>query len=105
MKEILTDDFDERIYDDEETALVFFHRAGCHVCDALGRLLSDLEDDYNGVAFYAVSAETGMDLFERFGLLGVPQTLFFAHGSLFRRISGKKDDREYEDALAAIQGA
>ena len=105
MKQISTDDFDERIYDDEETALVFFHRDGCTVCSSLERYLLDIEDDYTGVAFYAVSAEDSMELFERFSLMGVPQTLLFARGALVQRLSGRKRDDDYEQALGALASA
>ena len=55
---------------------MLFHRNGCHVCEELERFLQTIRENYADIAFYAVTAENEMELFERFGLMGVPQTLF-----------------------------
>ena len=33
MKNLTQNEFDELIYDDEEAAVIFFHKDGCAVCE------------------------------------------------------------------------
>lgn len=105
MEELNTERFDEKIYDDEESALVLFHRNGCHVCEELEHYLNTIVPTFSGVSFYAVTAENEIELFERFGLMGVPQTLFFANGALVKSLSGRKPNEEYTAALSELQNA
>ncbi len=100
MQKINTDEFEEIVYDEEQSALVFFHREGCFVCEGLEDLLVDLEDDYEEkVEFRKVDVEEESELFSRFGLKGVPQVILFQEGSPVKILSGKKDDEEYENAI------
>lgn len=103
MRNRTEEEFDEIIYDDEETACVFFHRKGCHVCEAIEPILKDLEEDYKEeIHFLAVDVEEEKGLFSRLGLKGVPQVLFFQDGSLVKRLAGKREEEEYEDALEEL---
>lgn len=105
MRKINTEQFDELIYDNEAVALVFFHRRGCHVCEELSGFLEELEDDLSGdVLFAETDVEEENDLFSRFGLKGVPQTILFSNGNLVKTLSGRKDDEEYEQALNELIG-
>lgn len=99
MRHLNAAEFDERIYDEEEAALIFFHRKNCRVCRAVSGILAKLEEHYPKILFGEVDAEAEMDLFSRFGLLGVPQVLLFADGNLIRTIAGEKEISVYEEAL------
>lgn len=102
MQDRTVEEFDEIIYDDESPALVLFHRDGCHVCEEIAPRLEELEDEYRGqVEFLSINVEEN-NVFARFGLMGVPQVLLFRDGNLSKRISGKKSQEEYQDAIENI---
>lgn len=102
MRDRTEQEFDEIIYDDESTALVLFHRQGCHVCEAITPILTELEDEYEGqVEFLSVDVEDN-GVFSRFGIMGVPQVLLFKEGSLRKRLSGFKRLDEFQDAIESV---
>ena len=99
MRDRTEEEFDEIIYDDEATALVLFHRKGCHVCEAITPCLTELEQEYEGsVQFLSIDVEEN-NVFSRFGLMGVPQVLLFKDGNLCKRLSGEKSLDEYQDEI------
>lgn len=102
MKHLSETEFDELIYDEEEAALVIFHRKTCRACRSLSGILGKLEEQYPHILFAEIDAEEEMDLFSRFGLQGVPQVLLFAEGNLVKTISGQKDAVAYEEALESL---
>lgn len=105
MKEIDTEEFEEIVYDEEETAAIFFHRQGCHVCEELEELLESIEDDYvDKMVFSSVDVEAQKELFSRFGLKGVPQVILFQAGSPVKIISGLKEQSFYEEEIADLIG-
>lgn len=105
MKDINTEKFEETVYDDEATAVIFFHRQGCYVCEELSVLLDELNEDFSGKAVFAsVDVEAENELFSRFGLKGVPQVILFKSGSPVKTISGLKDGSVYNEEIAKLIG-
>lgn len=106
MRKINEEEFDELIYDDEKKTVIFFHRKGCYVCEELSTLLEEMEEDYGTeLSFAEVDVEEEADLFARFSLKGVPQTILFANGNLLETLSGRKEDEVYEVAFENLIGA
>ncbi|MBR2209605.1 MAG: thioredoxin family protein [Synergistaceae bacterium] len=97
-KNLTEEEFDELIYDDEERAVIFFHKEGCSACHDVSIELEGLEN-FNSWTFAKVDALKERNLFSRFGLNGVPQVLLFQNSNLIRILSGKKSKAEYKNAL------
>lgn len=97
-KNLTEEEFDELIYDDEEQALIFFHKEGCNACHDVLTELERLEG-LGGWTFAGADALKEKGLFSRFGLNGVPQVLLFSGGKLIRTLSGRKTQAEYKNAL------
>ncbi len=97
MKALDQDLFDEIIYDECEPCLVIFSRKSCHVCQAVKPKLAELEEEYaHRFGFYSVDVEEQKHLFERFGLKGVPQVLFFTNGEYKGKLAGEKTFEDYQ---------
>ena len=94
--------FEEIVDGEGEACLVLFSRESCHVCKGLKVLLGDLEQEYPDLPFYTVDVEQERELFARFGLKGVPQTLFFRDGEQVARISGEAEEGEFIDQIEAL---
>lgn len=94
MNRLNQEEFDELIYDNEEAAVIFFHKEGCSVCSEVSGKLEGLIENYN-LTFAGVDAIEERELFSRFGLRGVPQVLFFRDGRLLRTLAGRKDTSDY----------
>ena len=96
--------FEEKIYDNEEKCLVIFSRKSCHVCQVVHPKLDEIEKEYEGkdFGFYHVDVEEQPALFQRFGLKGVPQVLFFANGEFQGKYAGDKDEEVYTDKIDEI---
>lgn len=97
-KNLTEEEFDELIYDNEEQALIFFHKEGCNACGDVSMELERLEG-FGGWTFAGADALKEKGLFSRFGLNGVPQVLLFSGGKLIRTLSGRKTQSEYKSAL------
>ena len=69
--------------------LVQFSSAFCAPCRAARRLLSDVADSVEGVAYVDVDAESHLDLVRTHGVLRTPTVLVLdAHGRVVRRAVG-----------------
>ena len=103
MKELDQETFDAVIYDECEPCLVIFTRKSCHVCQAVKPKLAELEEDYGDqIGFYAVDVEEQPRLYQRFGLKGVPQVMFFKDGEFIAKLAGEKELEIYEDQIQQI---
>lgn len=103
MKKLDQETFDEIIYDECEPCLVIFTRQSCHVCQAVKPKLTELEADYGDrFGFYMVDVEEQPKLFQRFGLKGVPQVMFFRDGEFTAKLAGEKDLEAYEKQIIQI---
>ena len=97
-KNLTEEEFDELIYEDEEQAVIFFHKEDCKACHEASRQLEALRD-VEGWFFGKIDAVKEKNLFSRFSLNGVPQVLLFQNGQLIRTLSGRKSTAEYKNAL------
>ena len=55
MNDLTQDEFDELIYDDEQAAVIFFHKTSCAVCEEVSGKLDGLSWNYN-LIFAGVNA-------------------------------------------------
>ncbi|MBR1672934.1 MAG: thioredoxin family protein [Fretibacterium sp.] len=98
MNRLTEEEFDDLVYDREESAVIFFHREGCSACAEAANQLESLSEDKSWT-FAEVDALEEKELFARFRLNGVPQVLFFRGGRLLNALPGKRSDAEYLAAM------
>ena len=102
MNHINEELFDEVIYDNEEKALVFFHKKRCVACNGVLPIIKSLEEQFNGeISFYSVDVEEN-DIFQRFGFLGVPQVALFKEGKLIKSIGGRNTEETYRGEIEKL---
>ena len=101
MKDLTSEEFDGLIYDDEQAAVILFHKEGCSACQEVSGKLESLNEDYN-IVFAGVDAIKERELFSRFGLKGVPQVLFFREGRLINTMAGKHELSEYINSIELL---
>ena len=105
--ELDNDSFEEKIYDDEETAAVVFSRKNCHVCKVVVPMVEELADSYTEreIGFYRVDVEDQPALYSRFPLKGVPSVLFFSEGEFKGRLSGEIEEEQVAEKIDGLLGS
>jgi thiol-disulfide isomerase/thioredoxin len=84
----------------ERATLVQFSSAFCAPCRATRRILTDVAELVDGVAYSEVDAESHLDAVRRLGILRTPTTLVLdADGRLVLRASGQPRKAEVLAAL------
>lgn len=101
MTDLTQEEFDGLIYDDEQAAVILFHKDGCSACAEVSEKLDALGRNYH-ITFAGVNAVEERELFSRFGLKGVPQVLFFRDGRLINTLAGKHDISEYVEGVGLL---
>ena len=101
MNDMTQEEFDELIYDDEQAAVILFHKTGCSVCEEVSGKLDGLSENYR-LIFAGVNALDEHELFSRFGLRGVPQVLFFKDGRLLKMLAGRHDIGDYVTGIELL---
>ena len=99
MNRLTEEEFDDLVYDREESAVIFFHKEGCGACAEAAKQLESLSEDQSWT-FAEVNALEERGLSSRFNLRGVPQVLFFRGGRLIKTLAGRRDRAEYLAAMA-----
>ena len=96
--------FEEKIYDDEETAAVVFSRKSCHVCKVVVPMVEEIADSYkdSNIGFYRVDVEEQPALYSRFPLKGVPSVLFFSAGEYKGKLAGEIEEEQVIEKIDAL---
>ncbi|TGE32869.1 thioredoxin family protein [Desulfosporosinus sp. Sb-LF] len=106
LQQLNSNRFEEIIYDNCDPCLVIFSKKTCHVCKEVVPMLEELQLQYEGkFGFYYVDVEEDQELFKRFSLKGVPQTLFFNEGEYQGKLAGKVEEENIEEKIAEVLGA
>ena len=100
MKDINYNAFNEYIIEEEQTALLFFSRKTCHVCQKIHPLVDELEKEFSNVTMYHVDAEENENIMNKCKVKGVPQLIFFKNGEEVFRLTGEHD---YDDLADAVE--
>jgi thioredoxin 1 len=97
--------FEERVYNKGENCLVVFSMKTCVYCKELIPILEELAPEYEGkFGFYHVDAEESIDLYRKFSLKGVPQTLFFSNGNYLGKFVGVVEEEDIREQIAEVLG-
>lgn len=98
LEQIDSRQFEERIRQDNETAIVVFTKETCKVCKRLAphmeKIAADYEND-DSLNFYEMNVldpEVKV-IFKSMQLVGVPQSVFFKDGTYFDALPGALDEK------------
>ena len=96
------EEFDTEIYDEEATALVFFHKKNCPACKGAEAILERLNTFT--VDIFDIDVEDNSGIFRRFCLSGVPQVLGFKDGMFLEVLTGLHEPEAYSRLLFQLIG-
>lgn len=87
----------------ERATLVQFSSAFCQPCRATRRILRDVAELVDGVAYVEIDAESRLDLVRRLGIMRTPTVLVLdPAGRIARRASGQPRKVDVIAALGAV---
>lgn len=87
----------------ERATLIQFSSAFCQPCRATRRILTDVAEMIDGVAYVEIDAESRLDLVRKLGIMRTPTVLILdAHGVIVRRATGQP---RKPDVIAAVGDA
>jgi len=93
--------FDDVVLASERPVLVDFRAASCRPCDAVDRVLAELEPEHGErVLFAKVDVEASPSCATRYGVLSIPTVILFERGKPRETLVGAKPRRRFERLLA-----
>lgn len=96
--------FNQKVYQNKESCVVFFSKSTCHICQQVAPMIENLEQEYSGkqIHFYNVDADLEKELMERLSLKGVPQVAFFQKGDFGSKLAGIRDESDYKEKIEEL---
>ena len=79
MPELNDKTFDEAI-SASDLAVIDFYATWCGPCKMLAPILSEVEKETSGVAFFRVDVDQAPDVSRRFGIMSIPTLVFLKNG-------------------------
>lgn len=88
VKEITTQEFNEKVINSSKPALVDFWASWCGPCKMLSPLVDSVSEQYDNVNFYKVNVDEQPDLAQEFGIMSIPTLIMFKNGEIFDQSVG-----------------
>ncbi len=89
VKYITGDEFNEKVINQKETALLDFWAEWCAPCQILTPILKELSADYEGkISIYKVDVEKESALAAQYGVVNIPTLILFKEGEEAERLVG-----------------
>jgi len=99
----LTDkNFQEKVKNSDQVALVDFWAEWCGPCRAIGPIVEELSNDYQGKAVIGkVNVDENPGISQEFGIRNIPTILFFKNGEVVDKQVGAVSKSALEKKLQA----
>ena len=94
VKEIKTQEFNEKVINSTKPALVDFWASWCGPCRMLSPLVDSLSEQYDAVDFYKVNVDEEPELAREFGIMSIPTLIMFKDGEMFDQSVGVAPEAE-----------
>lgn len=100
MREIKTEDYEQKIHADRMLVLLVFSANWCSVNSVCQQILEGAESQFRGrLHVYRIDADKNAALREKLGIRGVPTFLFYRDGVELERLSGSHPQAVFYAAI------
>lgn len=82
VKDITTQEFQEKVINSSNPVLVDFWAPWCGPCRMLSPVVDSVSEQYDGVDFYKVNADEEGSLAGEFGIMSIPTLMLFKDGKI-----------------------
>jgi thioredoxin 1 len=82
-----------------------YYAEWCKPCKALDKILSDINDEYNGITLKRINIEENEELVKELGIRSVPTVIIEKDGVAVERLVGLKSRGVYIEAIKALMNA
>lgn len=101
VQELSEKDFAEKLKN--KKVLIDFWAPWCHACKSVEPYLDELAQIYNdGVLFYKINVAKNPGIASRYGVMSLPNMLFFDNGKVKGQITGTTSKKAIEDKIKKI---
>lgn len=100
VKDITTQEFEEKVLQSDRPALVDFWASWCGPCKMLSPTVDAVSEQVEGVDFYKVNVDEEPVLAQEFGIMSIPSLLLFKDGELLETsigVIGEAEVREFAE--------
>jgi len=95
--------FDELVIKSEKPVVVDFWAEWCGPCRAVGPLLDELSDEYDGKVIIAkVDVDNNYGIAGKFGIRNIPTVLFFKNGEVVDKQVGAVPKNNYATKIDTL---
>jgi thioredoxin 1 len=105
LKEITDQTFDTEIFNSEKLAVLDFTATWCQPCKKIKKSLEELAPNYEGkVVFGEINVEVSPNTALKYGVISLPQVLFFRAGNHLDTIHGVLAKEKLAAKIDALLG-
>lgn len=99
-------DFDEEVLNSDLPVLVDFWAEWCGPCKAMGPIIDELANEYDGkVKIGKVDTDGNREVSVRFQVSAIPTVILFNNGEIVEKFVGLRSKKDFQKALDAAAGA
>jgi thioredoxin 1 len=101
--ELTDDNFQEKVLDADQPALVDFWAEWCMPCKMLAPAVEELADEYAGkVVVGKVDTDNNRDISLKFGINAIPTVMLFKDGEVAQKFVGLQQKADLKAALDEV---
>lgn len=103
--ELTDDNFQEKVLDSDQPALVDFWAEWCMPCKMLAPAVEELADEYAGkVTVGKVDTDNNREISLKFGINAIPTVMIFKGGEVVQKFVGLQQKADLKAALDEVVG-